>query len=553
MADTLKYTYTRKIYPNKNDKSVFSKMRYFKRDIPKKVVDVIGKPKAINFSLHTNNDADVRRFQPQILKLFAEACENALKVKRWEFDPSGILGIKQKAISQDQHSKPAHSTNSYDDSDRPDTFELPYDANRLRVAEVDCESAHDLSDIEIAKQLEGRVPITIEELIAVFLTAKKLVWTTEKTYTQYKHALKLLYLLTPRNTSLHVINPHLVTTNWLLKITEEWISKKRSKATVLGYITKWSTLWEWALARDYVAKNPWRKLDIRDERHQGEITQNFNDFDQKRMWNSPLYTLELYDEPYMYWVPLLMKLGLRLNEACQIYVSDVVKEPNDVWAIHITDTDLRTMNKAPDKSLKRKSARRKIPVHQGLVDLGFLTWIENLNKQKRTRLFEELKYSKSAGYSRYPSDNLNDWLRIEKIHMPRVKTIESMRGTVKTELKESNAFPWIRDAILGHSEHVSKMDSRYEDPYTAEGLQPYVDKIPFPKTIKPFKWMDGSFDIEVALNSKGRKGRGNKSSIKAYKFRRSAKATSKELYDPLPNRDDMVLKNPWATDLNSDR
>lgn len=273
-------------------------------------------------------------------------------------------------------------------------------------------------------------------------------------------------------------------------------------------------------------------MDVKDERHQGEITKNFSDDDQSILWSSPLYVNELYDEPYMYWVALLMKLSLRLNEACQLHVSDIREEPCGVWAVHITDTDLRTMKKAPDKSLKRKSSRRKIPIHKKLIELGFLIWVENLRKLGRKRLFEELSPSKSAGYSRYASDNLNDWLRIEGIHMPRVKTIESMRGTVKTELKVLKTEPWVRDAILGHSEHVSKMDSRYEDPLTAEWLKPYVDAIPFPKTIKTFKWIDGSFDVEGTLSDKGRKGKGTKNRISAYKFRRTATGGLRQLYDP---------------------
>lgn len=77
MPDTLKYTYIRKIYIKKNDKSVCVKIRYFKRDVPKRVVDIIGSPKTINISLHTNRDADVRRFQPELLKLFSKSCKDA--------------------------------------------------------------------------------------------------------------------------------------------------------------------------------------------------------------------------------------------------------------------------------------------------------------------------------------------------------------------------------------------------------------------------------------------------------------------------------------------
>lgn len=252
MPDTLKYTYTRKIYPRKNDKSVVVKMRYFKRDVPKKVVEIIGSPKTVNFSLHTNSDAVVRRFQPKLLKLFEASCEAAMKTKQWMFDPSKVIGTKiDSGVSKAKSLSSPVSEEEEQDSPELQLIDLPsFDGAKTKKVRsedvlivqrgidsprIEQPSTHIPSDFDIQGQLEKRRPETLEELIVLFLKVKKSVWTTDKTFTQYSHALKLLYRLTLPSTLISYITPHRVT-GWLPDILKDWINDKRSKATIRGYI-----------------------------------------------------------------------------------------------------------------------------------------------------------------------------------------------------------------------------------------------------------------------------------------------------------------------------
>ena len=56
---------------------------------------------------------------------------------------------------------------------------------------------------------------------------------------------------------------------------------------------------------------------------------------------------------------------------------------NKLWVIDINEN-------TTDKKLKTKNAKRIIPLHQTLIDLGFLDYYHILEMQGKERLFHEL-------------------------------------------------------------------------------------------------------------------------------------------------------------------
>ena len=52
----------------------------------------------------------------------------------------------------------------------------------------------------------------------------------------------------------------------------------------------------------------------------------------------------------------------------------------------------------PDKRLKTLSSRRIVPIHDTLIDLGLIVFVEKMKKRQptRQRLFQELKYGETS-------------------------------------------------------------------------------------------------------------------------------------------------------------
>jgi integrase len=83
---------------------------------------------------------------------------------------------------------------------------------------------------------------------------------------------------------------------------------------------------------------------------------------------------------YHYWVPILAYYhGMRLNEICLLRKKDIYKH-GDTWSISINEDS---------RELKTESAKRNIPIHNHVIQLGFLDYVnackyEHIFKTNRT-------------------------------------------------------------------------------------------------------------------------------------------------------------------------
>ena len=121
-----------------------------------------------------------------------------------------------------------------------------------------------------------------------------------------------------------------------------------------------------------------------------------------------------YWYPFEYWLPLLgLFAGCRIKEAAQLHLSDV-KQVGSVWCLDINES-------TRDKSLKNNQSNRHIPLHQKLIDLGFLEYCATLKAQGFRRVFPELTWAKTdARYAKEPIRKMSQML--ERLGMPRDST-----------------------------------------------------------------------------------------------------------------------------------
>ena len=114
------------------------------------------------------------------------------------------------------------------------------------------------------------------------------------------------------------------------------------------------------------------------------------------------------------------------------FISRQYEKIKNRWRINIIEEENR-----PDKPLKNLASRRIIPIHDILIDLGFIEFVELLQKKDsdRDRIFQELPYV--AG-----SYNKNVGRFFNQRYLPKLeiktekKTFHSLRHTVSDHLKQ---------------------------------------------------------------------------------------------------------------------
>jgi len=156
--------------------------------------------------------------------------------------------------------------------------------------------------------------------------------------------------------------------------------------------------------------------------------------------------MNIQRNPANFWGVLIALLtGARLNEIFQLRIADV----RTFKGVLVFDIQKQTLG----NSLKTSASPRLIPIHDILIELGFMEYVEDVlslpNASHLSLLFPFLnKYEQ--GYGDVPSQNFTETLQDLGLHVFRVKTFHSMRHTVNQKLKESGVGMEYRKMYLGH-------------------------------------------------------------------------------------------------------
>ncbi|MGA9851660.1 MAG: site-specific integrase [Gammaproteobacteria bacterium] len=244
-----------------------------------------------------------------------------------------------------------------------------------------------------------------------------------------------------------------------------------SVTTLNNHLTKVASLFGWAERNGYIERNYFANLTMRNPQRPDEARAAFTNEDLKKIFSTGQYKEHKFLHPHYYWLPLLgLHTGARLNELCQLQLSDVRQE-DGVWVFDINGM-------GPGKHLKSKAARRLIPVHPKLLELGFLRFVEQLRAQGKTQLFPELRarrdgagQSASLWFGRYRK-SLGFYKQTPK------KDFHSFRTTLINTLKQKGLSQPEVAALVGHSMDSITFD-RYGKPYNPMLLLEVLKKVDF--------------------------------------------------------------------------
>lgn len=174
-----------------------------------------------------------------------------------------------------------------------------------------------------------------------------------------------------------------------------------------------------------------------------------------------LYTT-LNTRPHEYWLPLLaLFTGARIEELTQLHLSDIYQ---------LDDIPIFDLNDLGRKALKTAAAKRKVPIHPTLIELGFLDYLADVKVAFKNvvRVFPYLTPTKHARLSDRASKAWGRYLDNLKI-IGRDKVFHSFRDTVNNELADRSVTLELRCALVGHD--INNVNIKlYRDPIPAPRL-----------------------------------------------------------------------------------
>jgi integrase len=187
----------------------------------------------------------------------------------------------------------------------------------------------------------------------------------------------------------------------------------------------------------------------------------YSDDELQEIFNPQVFGIKSYKHRTItsvsYWLPLLgLFSGAREGELVQLEKHNVYKDKDTgSWVMSIKYFDNESEN--DDKGSKEETSERVVPVHQQLIDLGFLDYVKRIDKG---RLFEDEDgkgvKEQAKNYSKLFSRYVQSVGVLAKLN--EQKSFHNFRHTVRTrlaELKFGNGKQyfdeWLIDDIVGHA------------------------------------------------------------------------------------------------------
>lgn len=131
--------------------------------------------------------------------------------------------------------------------------------------------------------------------------------------------------------------------------------------------------------------------------------------------------IKAFDKPWKFFaIPIGYYTGARINEIAQLHVSDIYEVP---IGVHDDGTPITTpcisLNSFNKKNLKSRNAKRLVPIHKELIDVGFLEYVKYMKTLGFIHLFPDLhgRESRPGTYisAWFNGTHLKSWCEIDDV------------------------------------------------------------------------------------------------------------------------------------------
>ncbi len=259
-----------------------------------------------------------------------------------------------------------------------------------------------------------------------------------------------------------------------------------TRLTASTYLAAFQARMSYAVDNGWRQDNPADRLSVgKDGTNLRDKRQPFSTAQLKLIFNAPLYCGCIDDErgyarpgPHVirrgrFWIPLVsLFTGMRMQEICQLFTSDVTKlDGVEVIMVEADDDGI--------KRIKTAAGKRFVPVHPELVRIGFLRYRDEMVQAGTKQLFPELNPSKSTGYfSDTFSKRFATFLKSSGAKKPKT-AFHSFRHCYRDALRRTDITPERVDALGGWSSGLTKDD--YGSGFEASTLAIEIEKVVYPE------------------------------------------------------------------------
>nr|WP_321466411.1 DUF6538 domain-containing protein [uncultured Desulfobulbus sp.] len=225
-------------------------------------------------------------------------------------------------------------------------------------------------------------------------------------------------------------------------------------------------------------------------------------------FNTDLFVLKKVSLQFAwrYWIPVLMLYhGTRLEEVSQPFLSDI-EQVEGIWCLKIEQEKKKPRYRAKDqkeKIVKNPSSVRYVPLHDKLLQLGFMEYVTFLQGKGEKKLFPDLsKQTPNGQYIKHgakvtaffteDSEKQSKTSYLTKCGVktpdtpPRTKALICFRHTVQKVLNDhpSNVISGKIDQLVGHS--PQSIGIKHYSGYSEATIKAVVDLIDFPDANLPW-------------------------------------------------------------------
>jgi integrase len=230
----------------------------------------------------------------------------------------------------------------------------------------------------------------------------------------------------------------------------------------IGNVT---ALFNWSVDNGILPINPMPSgLKVRINKSAIEERDPFRTEHLTAIFNAPIYTgcrsEHYWGQPgntvlrasAKFWLPIIaLYTGARLTEIAQLLVDDV-KTEDSITYFNIT-------NEQEGQRVKTRAGKRRVPVHDMLIDIGLLDHVEMRRARGEPRLFPDVR----PGSDGYLSSRFSKWfgrfLDSVGIASPTL-VFHSFRHSFKNALAAADVAERTQDWLMGH-EDDDKTGKRY--------------------------------------------------------------------------------------------
>ncbi|WP_198118381.1 site-specific integrase [Massilia rhizosphaerae] len=200
-----------------------------------------------------------------------------------------------------------------------------------------------------------------------------------------------------------------------------------STETFNRYVERISGLFKFAISkRKYALRyNPFSGRGLDDSKTKKR--EPFTVEELTKIFGAAEHAQRKHKSTYAYWLPIMgLFAGARPNELCQRHLSDF-EVTDGVRYINIRDEE-------DFQRVKNNNVCRQVPVHEKLIEVGLIRYVERLRDQGQQRLLPMLKFYEKDGDAKKPSDWFGQFGKRCGIMETHTKAFHSFRHTFISSL-----------------------------------------------------------------------------------------------------------------------